>query len=392
MTPKPLVRPIYMDHNATTPLDPRVREAMLPYLGEEFGNASSASHAYGWKAQAACKTAREQVAGLLGCRAADVIWTSGATESNNLAILGVVRAYCKEKPHIITQATEHKAVLEVCEASGDWGADVTVLPVNSEGLISLEDLRKAIRPATVLVSIMMANNETGAIQPVEEIGQICREHKLIFHTDAAQSTGKYDFSLQKVNCDLLSVSGHKLYGPKGVGALVVRPVNREFVLKPILFGGEQEKKLRPGTLNVPGIVGLGEACAAARETMAEECARLRRFQSQMLHDIRGRFPQVKLNGPVEKRLCNNLSFSFPDLHADDMALDLSGIAFSSGSACNSSNPKPSHVLKAMGVSDPMARATLRLGMGRFTTESEVSTVTDKILKMLEKTYGGKATH
>ncbi|MBX3023142.1 MAG: cysteine desulfurase [Bdellovibrionales bacterium] len=390
MTPKPLSLPIYMDHNATTPLDPSVREAMRPYLEDSFGNASSASHAYGWQAQSAVKKAREQVAHLLGCRAGDIVWTSGATESNNLAILGVVRAYCKEKPHIITQATEHKAVLEVCEAGGDWGADTTVLPVNAEGLISIDDLRKAIRPNTVMVSIMMANNEVGALQPVEEIAKICREHKLIFHTDAAQSVGKYKFDLHSIPADLVSLSGHKLYGPKGIGALVVRALNREFTLKPILFGGDQEKKLRPGTLNVSGIVGLGAACETAAQVMQDECTRLQAFQTRVLKTLRARFPQVKLNGPPEgQRLCNNISLSFPDLHADDMALDLSGIAFSSGSACNSASAKPSHVLKAMGVSDPMARATLRLGMGRFTTESEVSTVIDKVLKMLEKAYASR---
>jgi cysteine desulfurase len=377
-----------MDHNATTPLDPKVREAMLPYLNEAFGNASSASHAYGWQAQAAVKKAREQVGGLLGCRAADVIWTSGATESNNLAILGVVRTYCKQNPHIITQATEHKAVLEVCEGAGDWGAETTVLPVDAEGLVRPEDVKKAMRPNTVLVSVMMANNEVGTIQPVKEIGAICREHGVIFHTDAAQSTGKYEFSLQDVHADLVSLSGHKIYAPKGVGALIVRPVNREFTLKPILFGGEQEKGLRPGTLNVAGIVGLGAACAAAKEDMKEECARLRAFQKRFVSEVQGRFPRVKINGSMAHRLCNNISFSFPDLHADDMALDLSGIAYSSGSACNSMNPKPSHVLKAMGVSDQLARATLRLGMGRSTTEAEVSTTLDKVLKMLEKAYKG----
>jgi cysteine desulfurase len=378
--------PIYMDHNATTPLDPRVRAAMLPYLGELFGNASSVSHAFGWQAQTAVKKAREQVAGLLGCRAADVLWTSGATESNNLAILGVVRAYCKQKPHIITQATEHKAVLEVCEAAQDWGAEITVLGVDGEGRVRVEELEPAIRPNTVMVSVMMANNEVGTIQPTAEIAKICAKHRLIFHADAAQSAGKYAFSLQDLPVDLLSISGHKLYGPKGVGALIVRTMNRDFELKPILFGGDQEKKLRPGTLNVPGIVGLGEACAVARETLACECDHLRQLQNRLLGEVLGRFPQVRLNGPREDRLCNNLSFSFPDLHADDMAIHLGGIAYSSGSACNSASPKPSHVLKAMGLPDDQARATLRLGLGRFTTAEEVELVLGKLLKMLERTY------
>jgi cysteine desulfurase len=378
--------PIYMDHNATTPIDPRVRNAMVPFLEAEFGNASSTSHAYGWQAQTAVKKAREQVANLLSCRASDVLWTSGATESNNLAILGVVRTYCKQKPHIITQATEHKAVLEVCEAAVEWGAEVTVLPVDSEGFVRVEDIKAAIRPETVLVSIMMANNEVGTLQPVDAIANLCHERGIIFHTDAAQSIGKCGVDLQTLRADLVSISGHKIYGPKGVGALVVRNLNRNFELKPILFGGDQEKRLRPGTLNVHGIVGLGEACTILAEGFKEECIRIHAMQEKMLNQIRSRFPQVKLNGPVEKRLCNNLSFSFPDLNADDMALDLSGIAFSSGSACNSSNPKPSHVLKAMGLSDALARSTLRLGLGRFTTQEQVDVVMGKLLKMLEKVY------
>ncbi len=384
MQPKPLTMPIYMDNNATTAVDPRVLKAMEPYLAAEFGNASSASHAYGWQAASAVKKAREQVSSLLGCRAADVLWTSGATESNNLAILGVVRAYCKQKPHIITQATEHKAVIEVAEASQEWGSEVTVLPVDSEGLVRVEDVRKAIQPNTVLISIMMANNEVGTIQPVEEIAAICKEKGIIFHTDAAQAVGKCGLDCNSLRADMISLSGHKIYGPKGVGALIVRKLNRDFELKPILFGGEQENKLRPGTLNVPGIVGLGEACAIIKSDMKDECARLRHFQTRMLSAVQERFPTVKLNGPVQERLCNNLSFSIPDLHADEMALDMSGIAFSSGSACNSGNPKPSHVLQAMGVPDTLARSTLRFGMGRFTTEVEVEKVIDKLLKMLEK--------
>lgn len=394
MQPKSVPMPIYMDHNATTPVDPRVFQAMAPYLEAMFGNASSSSHAFGWQAQSAVKKAREQVSNLLGCRAADVVWTSGATESNNLAILGVVRAFCSpavrggEKPHLITQATEHKAVLEVYEAALEWGAEITVLDVDKDGMISLEDLKRAFRPSTVLVSIMMANNEVGTVQPVKEIGELCHERGVIFHTDAAQSACKYAFNLQNLKIDLLSLSGHKIYAPKGVGALIIRKINRPFELKPIQFGGEQEQRLRPGTLNVPGIVGFGAACELATIDLKEECARLHAMQKRIREAIMPRFPQVRLNGPREGRLCNNLSFSFPDLAPDDMVLGLSGIAYSSGSACNSSNPKPSHVLKAMGLEDQLARSTLRLGLGRFTTEHEVSAVIDKMLKMLGKAYGG----
>lgn len=389
--PKPLQMPIYMDHNATTPLDPHVVQAMRPFFEAEFGNASSSSHAYGWQAQAAVKKAREQVAKLVGCRSADVIWTSGATESNNLALLGVVREYCRpgsagERPHIITQATEHKAVLEVIEAAQDWGAEFTVLGVDQYGMVSVEDVKRAMRPSTIMVSIMMANNEVGTIQPVEEIGKLCKERGVIFHTDAAQSVCKYWVDLQKLSIDMMSMSGHKIYGPKGVGALVVRKINREFELKPILFGGEQEKRLRPGTLNVPGIVGFGAACETADREMRPECERLAEFQRLILRRVMDQFPQVKLNGPVENRLCNNISFSFPDMPPDDLALGLSGVAYSAGSACNSSNPKPSHVLKAMGLSDALARSTLRLGLGRFTTAEEVNIVIDKLVKVLSLCY------
>lgn len=396
MNPKSISMPIYMDHNATTPVDPRVTAAMTPFLNEQFGNASSSSHAFGWQAQAAVKKARDQVASLLSCRSADVIWTSGATESNNLALLGVVRAFCSpavrggEKPHLITQATEHKAVLEVLDAALEWGAEVTVLGVDSDGLISLDELKRAFRPSTVLVSIMMANNEVGAVQPVAEIGEMCSERGVIFHTDAAQSACKYAFNLQSLKIDMLSLSGHKIYGPKGVGALIVRKINRQFELKPILFGGEQEQRLRPGTLNVPGIVGFGEACAVAAGDLKEECQRLHGLQKLILDAVVPRFPQVRVNGPLKNRLCNNLSFSFPDMPPDNMVLGLSGLAYSSGSACNSSNPKPSHVLKAMGLEDQLARSTLRLGLGRFTTAEEVRVVIDKLLKMLEKAYGGQS--
>lgn len=382
---KSLPLPIYMDHNATTPVDPRVKEAMLPFLSEQFGNPSSSSHAYGWQAQIAVRKAREQVASLLGSKPNEVIWTSGATESNNLAILGLVRAFKNERPHLITQATEHKAVLEVVEAATEWGADITILNVDADGFIKLPDLEKAITKRTVLCSIMMANNEIGTLQPVEKIAALCHDRKIVFHTDAAQSVGKYKFDMNALPIDLLSLSGHKVYGPKGVGALVVRPVNRDFELKPILFGGDQEKKLRPGTLNVPSIVGLGEACRIAQETMHDECERMCRFQTQILSEVRERFPGVKLNGPLKNRLCNNLSLSFSGLAMDEMVLGLSGIAYSSGSACNSGNTQPSHVLKALGLDDTLARSTLRLGLGRFTTPAEVRTVTDKLLKMLNKT-------
>lgn len=390
MSIKGMKAPIYLDHNATTPVDPRVREAMQPYLDEQFGNAASNSHSYGWSAQSAVAKARKQVADLLGCEARHVIWTSGATESNNMAILGVSRAMNGQKHHIITQATEHKAVLEVCEAAEDFGAEITVLGVDSEGAIRLDELERAIRPDTILISIMSANNEVGAIQPVDQIAGICRARKIIFHTDAAQSAGKVACNMQNLAADMISISAHKMYGPKGVGALVLRPINREFEIKPILFGGEQERGLRPGTLNVPGIVGLGMACEIARESFADESARLKRFQDRFIDVVTERFPQVRLNGPRKHRLCNNISFSFPDITPDTMALGLSGMAYSSGSACTSANPMPSHVLTAMGLSEGLSRSTLRLGTGRFTRPEDVETALDKIMKMLEKSYSKPA--
>lgn len=387
---KPLTMPIYMDHNATTPVDPKVLAAMQPYFGDQFGNASSSSHAYGWQAQAAVKKAREQVAALLGCQPGHVVWTSGATESNNLAILGLIRSLKQERSHIITQATEHKAILEVCEAAREWGAETTVLPVDRDGLVSLRDIENAITPHTVLCSIMMANNEVGTMQPVNEIAALCRQHKIIFHTDAAQSVCKSQIDFSQIPFDMLSLSAHKIYGPKGMGALIVRPTNREFELKPLMFGGDQEKGMRPGTLNVMGIVGLGEACAIGQETMPDECARMCRMQKALLDAIATNFPQVRINGPRDKRLCNNISLSLPGVALDEIMLDLSGIAYSSGSACNSANAKPSHVLKAMGVADDLARSTLRFGLGRFTSPHEVQTLNDKVLKMLAKCYPSKS--
>ncbi len=391
MQSKPLSMPIYMDHNATTPVDPRVHQAMLPYLSEQFGNASSASHAFGWQAQAAVKKARQQVASLLGCQPNQVVWTAGATESNNIAILGVARAFREHRPHMITQATEHKAVLEVMEAAREWNADVTVLSVNADGIISMRDLENAITPNTVLCSIMTANNEIGTLQPIREIAELCKRRQIIFHTDATQSVGKCDFDLSQLPVDMLSISAHKIYGPKGAGALIVRPTNRDFTLKPILFGGDQENKLRPGTLNVVGIVGLGEACHLLSLDRVEECERLCRFQTQILEAVSKAFPIVKLNGPRQNRLCNNLNFSLPNVHPDEVMLGLSGVAYSSGSACTSGDLKPSHVLKALGLADPLARSTLRFGIGRFTTQSEVDTLISKLLKTLDKVYEGRAS-
>lgn len=379
-----------MDHNATTPVDPEVRAAMAPFDDGEFGNASSSSHAYGWAAQAAVKRARRQVADLLGCAPADVVWTSGATESNNLAILGLARSLRDQGAHFVTQATEHKAVLQVCEAAAEWGVSTTVLPVDDAGRVRLDELEAAIRPNTALVSIMTANNEVGTIQPVRKIAELCKRRGVAFHTDAAQGIGKYPIDVRRTPIDLISISGHKIYGPKGVGALIVRPTNRRFTLKPLQFGGDQEMGLRPGTLNVAGIVGLGAACEIAGRRADEDGRRLSIFRDRLIAAVKSSHARVRINGCESGRLCNNLSLSFPNLDPDDLALDLSGLAYSAGSACNSAASSPSHVLRAMGVPDNVARATVRLSPGRFTTEAEIDSVEAKLLKLLQNAYGSPA--
>ncbi len=378
------IRPIFLDHNATTPLDPQVLELMLPYLREEFGNPASSSHSYGWKAKAAVEKARKQVAAVLGADSKDIIFTSGATESNNMAILGLCQKWRGEKSHLITSAVEHKAVLQVCQVAADMGAELTVLPVDSEGLVRMEDLKAAIQPNTKLVSIMAANNEIGVINSISEIGKLCKEKGILFHTDAAQAFGKVPLDVKAMNIDLLSISGHKIYGPKGVGALFINRSKEEALPHNICFGGEQECGIRPGTLNVPGIVGLGAASEIALACMESENLRLQQYRDLMIDKILGEVPIARLNGSKKLRLCNNLSFSFEGLNSDIFSLGLSGLAISSGSACTSSSAQPSHVLMALGHSVPLARATVRIGLGRHTTLEEVEKATDKIIQMYLK--------
>jgi cysteine desulfurase len=370
----------YFDHNATTPLDPRVRDAMMPFLGDDFGNPSSHTHAYGWKAQMAVDKARKTVATFFSTTPKSVIWTSGATESNNLAILGALDYFLEngEKPHFITTAVEHKAVLQVFERAQKRGAEITIAPVNNEGAIDIAYLRELIRPNTKLISVMAANNEIGSLNAIDQIGQLCSERKIIFHCDAAQAVGRIPISFANLKIDLLSLSGHKIYAPKGIGALIVRPVNAEFELRSQMVGGEQEGGLRPGTLNVPGIVGLAAACDILQQSMATEVEKLRMWQQKVMQNI-CRFDTVLLNGPRQNRLCNNLSFSIRHLPAADILEGLEGIAFSSGSACTSANAKPSHVLKAIGRDDETSRSTIRLGFGRFNTDEQI----DQLIKRLE---------
>lgn len=374
---------IYFDHNATTPVDPRVRQAMLPFFEHDFGNPSSHTHAYGWKAQMAVDRARKQVGALLSVPPKSVIWTSGATESNNLAILGTLTYLLEteEKPHFITTAVEHKCVLQVFEWAAKRGAEITIAPVNKDGCVEIAYLRELVRPNTRLISVMAANNEIGSINPLEEIAELCSEKQIILHCDCAQAVGRMPLALENLKIDLLSLSGHKIYAPKGVGTLVVRPINREFEVRPLMAGGEQECGLRPGTLNVPGIVGLGAACEILREEMNAEVEKLRAWQSQVLETIRS-YSQVVINGPLKNRLCNNVSFSLKELHPDEILEGLEGFAFSSGSACTSADAKPSHVLKAIGREDQLARSTIRLGFGRFNTATEIEQLLERLKTLI----------
>lgn len=374
-------RPIYLDYNATTPIDPEVLEAMLPFLKEAFGNASSNSHSYGWEASQAVEKARKQVAELIGCKSKNVVWTSGATESNNLAIFSAIRTSLRlqEKTHLITTLVEHKAVLDVARELESEGCEVTYLEPDSYGQISASKVKSAIKPYTKLISIIMGQNEIGTINPIEEIGQIAKAHQIIFHVDGAQAIGKFPISVDQMNIDLLSASGHKIYAPKGIGFLYVREgIN----LNPLFFGGAQEHGLRPGTLNVPGIVALGKAAEVCLKTMTDEIPRITKLRDQFIKKILESAPNARLNGHQTDRLYSNVSLSFEGLSADVFALGLSGLAVSSGSAC--SQGAASYVLAAIGLSDTLARATIRFGIGRFTTEADLNTAAEKVIKMLEK--------
>lgn len=375
-------RPIYLDYNATTPTDPRVIEVMLPYFFEKFGNPSSQSHAFGWEAQDAVEEARKSVANLVNSLPKEIVWTSGATESNNIALLGSMD--CSKGPHhVITSAIEHKCILESSRFLEKKGMEVTYLPVSKEGQVRPEDVKKALRPHTRLISIMMANNEIGTINPIREIGIIAEEAGVLFHTDAAQALGKMKIDVVDLKVDLMSLSGHKNYGPKGVGALVVRKIKPSLELNPLFGGGSQEFGLRPGTLNVPGIVGMGESCRISQESLVSETHRVQAFRDQILSAVSD-FPEIFVNGHKTDRLCNNVSLSFRGLSSDLFALGLNGLAVSSTSACSSQSGSVSHVLRSIGHDDNLARATVRIGLGRFTTENDIQFAIEKIKKLLEK--------
>ena len=379
-----LMKCIYLDHNATTPVDPRVLEAMLPYLREHFGNASSKNHPYGWKANEAVEASRGNVAHLLGASPKEILFTSGATEANNLALLGLFAQAPKGKNHLVTQATEHHAVLDSALELGKRGVEVTVLRPDAYGRVSPEQVKKALTERTFLVSIMAANNEVGTLSPLAEIGGLLQQAGVLFHTDAAQAVGKIPIDVERMGIDLLALSAHKFYGPKGVGALYVRSRKPQVKISPLQHGGGQEKGIRPGTLNVPGIVGLGEACRLARDELAAEASRLLALRERLHQGITSRLGGVKLNGHPEARLPGTLNLSFEGVDGAALLVSLPELAVSSGSACTTGSVEPSYVLKAMGVPDSLAVATIRFGLGRYTTEEEVDTAALRVAQVVEK--------
>jgi cysteine desulfurase len=377
--PNIMTLPVYMDYQATTPCDPRVVQAMLPYFTEKFGNPHSRSHKYGWEAEEAVEQARGQIADLIGADEREIVFTSGATESNNLALKGLAGFYKDRKDHIITTRTEHKCVLDSCRHLEQDGIKVTYLPVKPDGLVDLEVLAQAITDRTLVVSIMAVNNEIGVIQPIASIGKLCRERGVFFHTDAAQAVGKIPLDVEAMNIDLMSISGHKIYGPKGIGALFVRRKPR-VRLKALIDGGGQERGMRSGTLPTPLCVGLGEACAIAKVEMAAENERLRRLQRRLYEGIVKAIPDVFVNGDLEHRIPGNLNLSFAYVEGESLLMAIKDVAVSSGSACTSASLEPSYVLRALGVDEELAHTSIRFGIGRFTTEAEVEFAIETVLK------------
>ena len=376
--------PIYMDNHATTQVDPRVFKAMLPFLTDVFGNSASRNHSFGWEAEEATEKGRKQVADLIGATSKEIVFTSGATESDNLALKGVAQMYAEKGNHIITAATEHKAILDTCKRLEKEGVRVTYLPVQTNGLIDLDQLRAAITDKTILISIMYANNEIGVLQPVAEIGKIAKERGVLFHTDGTQAAGKIPVNVTQDNIDLMSISAHKMYGPKGVGALYVRRRNPRVQLTAQMDGGGHERGMRSGTLNVPGIVGLGEACAIAKAEMAEESKRMAYLRDKLKDRLLASLDEVYINGTQEHRLPNNLNISFAYVEGESLLMGINDVAVSSGSACTSATLEPSYVLKALGAGDDLAHSSIRFGLGRFNTEEEVDYVAEKVIDVVKK--------
>jgi len=384
MSPMAPKLPVYMDNHATTQVDPRVLEAMLPYFTEKYGNAASRNHEFGWKAEEAVENARGQVARLINASPKEIIFTSGATESDNLALKGVAELHRAKGNHIITQVTEHKAVLDVCKRLESNGCEITYLSVAKDGLINLDDLRRAITPKTILISIMYANNEIGVVQPIAEIGKIAKQAGVLFHTDAVQAIGKIPVDVERDGIDLLSISAHKLYGPKGAGALYVRRKNPRVQLAPMIDGGGHERGLRSGTLNVPGIVGLGKACEIAAKEMAEEAARLAALRDKLKDSILSRLDGATINGSMDHRLPGNLNLSFAGVEGDALLMGINDVAVSSGSACTSATLEPSHVLSALGVPEELAHSSIRFGLGRFNTAEDVDYVAARVVETVRR--------
>ena len=376
--------PIYLDNHATTPMDPRVLEAMLPYFTDRFGNAASRNHQFGWEAEAAVETAREQIAKLIGATPKEIIFTSGATESDNLAIKGVAEMYRQKGNHIITAVTEHKAVLDTCKRLEKYGYKVTYMPVKADGLVDLDQLKDAITDKTILVTIMAANNEIGVLQPLEEIGKLCRQRGVLFHSDAVQALGKVPLDVNKMNLDLVSLTAHKLYGPKGCGALYVRRKNPRVQISAIIDGGGHERGMRSGTLNVPGIVGFGKACEIALTEMPEESRRLGALRDRLRDKLSSQLDETFINGSMEHRLPGNLNISFLYVEGESLLMGINDVAVSSGSACTSATLEPSYVLKSLGLGDDVAHSSIRFGIGRFNTEAEIDYVTGRLVEVVSK--------
>ncbi len=380
-----LKKPVYMDYNATTPVDLRVLQEMLPWFSENFGNAASRTHVFGWKAAEAVDIARRQIADLIGCSDKEIIFTSGATESNNLALKGVFDTHRNKGNHIITIQTEHKAVLDVCLHLENLGASVTYLKPDNNGLISAKEIEEAIRPETILVSVMYANNEIGVIQPIAEIAEVCRKNKVIFHTDATQAVGKIETNVQKEGIDLMSFTGHKIYGPKGIGVLYVK---KKINLIAQIDGGKHERGLRSGTLNVPGIVGLGKACEIAQAEMTSERVRLHQLRSRLESNILDNIPDSFVHAILSPRLDHLSNICFPKIDGENFLMSLRDLAVSSGSACTSASVEPSHVLKALNIDDNSAYSSIRFSLGRFTTQEEV----DFAIGYIKKCYDAILSH
>jgi cysteine desulfurase len=376
--------PIYLDYHATTPVDPRVVDAMLPFFTEHFGNAASRNHPFGWQAEEAVEKARKQVADLIGASAKEIVFTSGATESDNLAIKGVAEMYREKGNHLITAVTEHKAVIDTCKRLEKDGYRVTYLPVQKDGLINLDELRQAITDKTILISIMAANNEIGVIQPVAQIGAIAREKGVLFHTDAVQAVGKVPINVNEMKIDLASITAHKLYGPKGVGALYVRRRNPRVLLSPLIDGGGHERGMRSGTLNVPGIVGFGKAAELCQKEMAADAVRLRALRDRLNDRLHKSLDEIYINGTMEHRLPHNLNISFAYVEGESLLMGINDVAVSSGSACTSASLEPSYVLKALGAGDDLAHSSIRFGLGRWTTEEEIDYVADKLAHVVTR--------